>query len=410
MMRQDCRMCRTESLACFLDLGFTPLADAFLTKEQLNEPEVFYPLTVNVCQNCGLHQLGYVVEPQILYQRNYPYESSTTRTGREHFHSMAASIVDRFGLKPEDVAIDVGSNVGVLLTGFKNKGVQVLGIDPATDMAKIANDSGIRTIPTFFSHRTVEEIRKITPVAKVITGTNVFAHIDDLDDFMKAVEATLDPSGVLVIEAPHALELVKHLEYDTIYHEHLSYIALKPMRMFFERFGFEVFDVEQYPIHGGTCRYFMARKGTQPISDHIAAMIKDEEAAGLYDVETLKEFAAKVYQHKQDLIDFLRVLRKDGKRIVGISAPAKGNTLLNYCHMDRDLMAYITEKAQVKVGKYTPGTLIPVVSDETLLEDMPDYAVILAWNFAKEIMANLKAYRDKGGKFIIPIPYPKIVE
>jgi SAM-dependent methyltransferase len=392
-----------------LDLGFTPLADAFLTADLLNHPEVFYPLKVNVCQKCGLSQLSFIVDPQILYQRNYPYESSTTKTGRDHFYAMAARITDRFKLTQDDHAIDVGSNVGVLLTGFKMKGVQVLGVDPATDMAKIANDNGIKTIATFFSEKTVEEILKECPVAKVITGTNVFAHINDLDDFMKAVDRILDKDGVLVIEAPHFLELVNHLEYDTIYHEHLSYLAAKPMQIFFRRFGFELFDVEKYPIHGGTLRYFACRKGVYPMEDNVRRVIFEEEQQGIFDLQKLLEFARKVYKHKQYLIDFLRALRAKGKRIVGISAPAKGNTLLNYCHMDRDLMEYITEKAQVKVGKYTPGTLIPVVEDARLIQDMPDYAVILAWNFAEEIMKNLSAYKEKGGHFIIPIPHPHII-
>lgn len=409
MVRNDCRICKSKEMFCYLDLGFTPLADAFLTEELLNSPEVFYPLRVNCCKKCGLHQLTYVVEPQILYQRNYPYESSTTKTGRDHFHSMAAGIVDRFNVGKDEYAIDVGSNVGVLLTGFKMKGTKVLGVDPATDMAAIANKNGIPTIPTFFSKKTVEEIKKKCPVAKVITGTNVFAHIDDLDDFMAAVDTLLDKDGVLVIEAPHCLELIKHLEYDTIYHEHLSYMAARPMKHFFSRFGYELFDVERYPIHGGTLRYFAARKGAYPISKNVAKIIKEEEEEGIYSPKRLDTFAADVYEHKQVLIDFLRKLKRKGSTIVGISAPAKGNTLLNYCHMDRDLMGYITEKAKVKVGKYTPGTLIPIVDDARLLKDMPDYAVILAWNFSKEIMNNLSEYKKKGGRFIIPIPKPRIV-
>jgi SAM-dependent methyltransferase len=322
---------------------------------------------------------------------------------------MAASIADRFKLKADDTVIDVGSNVGVLLTGFKNKGVRVLGVDPAGDMAKIANDNGIPTLTAFFSIHMMEELRKACPVAKVITGTNVCAHINDLDDFMQAVEMILDRDGILVIEAPHFLELFRHLEYDTIYHEHLSYLAVKPMQALLGRFGFELFDVEKYPIHGGTLRYYIARKGCQPMSPNVAAVLHEEETTGVFDERQLDAFAKRVYEHKQILIDQLRKLKREGKRIVGVSAPAKGNTLLNYCHMDRDLMTYITEKAKVKIGKFTPGTLIPVVDDSQLLKDMPDYAVIMAWNFAEEIMNNLKEYKEKGGKFIIPIPHPRIV-
>ena len=199
-------MCHSTRLTQYLDLGFTPLADAFLTKYQLDNPEMYYPLRVNICEDCGLSQLSYVVDPEVLYQRNYPYESSTTKTGRDHYHGMAASITDRFQLTANDYAIDVGSNVGVLLQGFKNKGVRVLGVDPATDMAQIANNNGIQTIPTFFAQSTVADIQKIVPKAQVITGTNVFAHIDDLDNFMNTVDALLGDKGILVIEAPTFLQ------------------------------------------------------------------------------------------------------------------------------------------------------------------------------------------------------------
>ena len=410
MIRKTCRMCHSRKLTQYLDLGSTPLADAFLTKYQLDNPEIYYPLRVNTCEECGLSQLTYVAEPEVLYQRNYPYESSTTKTGRDHYHGMAASISDRFNLTEKDTAIDVGSNVGVLLQGFKNKGVQVLGVDPATDMAQIANNNGIRTIPTFFAQSTIEDIQKIVKKAKVITGTNVFAHIDDLDDFMATVEVILDEKGVLVIEAPTLLELIKNLEYDTIYHEHVSYVSVKPMKKFFERFGFEVIDVEHYPIHGGTNRVFASRKGAFPVSENVEKMIVEEEEEGIYSVERLNRFAQDVYAHKQKLITLLQKIKSEGKTIAGISAPAKGNTLLNYCHVDRDLLGYITEKAQVKIGLFTPGTQIPVVADEQLLKSQPDYAMIMAWNFSKEIMNNLSEYKAKGGKFIIPIPEPTIID
>src|SRR3989338_9574046 len=347
MIRNNCRMCHSKNMKTYLDLGFTPLADAFLTKYQLDNPEVFYPLKANLCMDCGLSQLGYVVAPEVLYQRNYTYESSTTRTGREHFYKMGESITRRFGLGEKDYAIDVGSNVGVLLTGFKNCGVKVLGVDPATDMAQIANNNGIQTIPTFFCQQTVADIKNVCELAQVITGTNVFAHIDDLDDFMMTVKAILDPKGALVLEVPSFLSLVRKLEYDTIYHEHVSYIAVKPLIKFFERFGFEVFDVEDYPIHGGTIRVFVGRKGAHEISPNVSQMLREEDREGIYDYQRLLAFSKKVYEHKQTFINLLRQLKNEGHRIVGISAPAKGNTLLNYCNVDRDLLNYITEKAKV---------------------------------------------------------------
>lgn len=403
-------MCHSTKLEGYLDLGFTPLADAFLTKYQLDNPETFYPLRVSVCCDCGHSQLTYVVTPEVLYQRNYPYESSTTQTGRDHYHEMGEYLSKRFRLKEHDWVIDVGSNVGVLLAGFQKTGVKVLGVDPATDMAQIANNNGILTLPTFFGSQTVNDIKVECSSAKVITGTNVFAHIDDLDDFMKTVDKVLDDEGVLVIEVPHFLELIRNLEYDTIYHEHLSYISIKPINSLFNRFGFEVFDVEKYPIHGGTVRIFASRKGIYSVLPSVKNLIDEEEKEGLFCLDRLQEFAKKVYNHKQQLINLLRRLKNEGYSIAGVSAPAKGNTLLNYCHVDRDLMGYITEKAKVKIGLYTPGTLIPVVDDSQLLEDQPDYALILAWNFGKEIMSNLSEYSKKGGKFIVPIPEPRVID
>ena len=401
-------MCKSNNMLKFLDLGFSALSDNFLTVEQLEQPEIFYPLTVHSCLDCGLCQLGYVVPPELMFNENYPYDSSTTKTGREHFTKMGVYICDRFNLKPNSFVIDVGSNAGVLLSGFKSKGMRVLGIEPSSKLANAAIKNGIDSIIEFFSKKLVKKILADYGKVSIITGTNVFAHIDDLDDFMIAANSLLVEDGIIVIEAPYLLHLIENLEYDTIYHEHLSYLSVKPMIEFCKKFSFEVFDIEEQTIHGGTLRYFIGRKDKRKISQNVSNYLKIEEKQKIYSEKTLHEFARSVKNHRKALLQLLHELKINGKKIVAISAPAKGNTLLNYCKIDSEILDYVTERNPLKVGKFTPGMHIPVYSDEKL-EDQPDYALILAWNFADEIIQNNSKYREKGGKFIIPIPKPVIV-
>ena len=409
MKKNICRMCKSTNLKKFLDLGTSPLSDNFLTKENLGQPENFYPLNVYVCKKCGLCQLGYVVPPHLMFNENYPYDSSTTKMGKEHFTNMGISICENFQIKPGSLAIDIGSNVGVLLSSFKSKGLRVLGIEPSSNVANIAIKNGIDTIIEFFSIALAKNILANHGHASVITGTNVFAHIDDLDDFMNTTNILLNEDGIIVIEAPYLLNLLDNLEYDTIYHEHLSYLSLKPLTKFCEQYNMEVFNVEMQKIHGGTLRYYIGRKGKHPISQNIHKFLELEKEKKAYSEKSLDEFANKVENHRKELLELLNDLKRKGKKIVGISAPAKGNTLLNYCKIGTEILDYITEKNPLKIGKYTPGMHIPVVSDEILLKDKPEYALILAWNFAEEIIKNNEKYRESGGKFIVPIPQPKIV-
>lgn len=406
---RTCRMCKSEDLKFFLDLGFHPPSDAFLTKEDLEKPETQYPLTVYMCDNCGLMQLGHVVSAKILYAERYIYDASITSTGRNHFFDMSRDICTRFKLKKESLVIDVGSNVGVLLGGFQQQGMRVLGVDPAVKVVEIANKRGIETWPFMFDYETAKKIRQEKGKASVITATNVFAHVDDLDNFMKALDYVLAEDGLYIFEVPHFIDLVNNLEYDTIYLEHLDYILIKPLIKFFRKYDMEVFDIEKYKIHGGSIRVFIGRKGRHPISNSVGEYLKLEEQEQIYSLERLRKFADDVKNHKLELLKLLHELKFQGKRIVGVSAPAKGNTLLNYCKITNEILDYLTEKLQTKVGRYSPGMHIPIVDDKKLLEDTPDYALILAWNFADEIMNNLKEYKEKGGKFIVPIPKPRIV-
>ncbi|MEK7546603.1 MAG: class I SAM-dependent methyltransferase [Patescibacteria group bacterium] len=404
-----CRLCKSKNLKKFLDLGIHPPSDAFLSKDDLAKEELKFPLDVYLCADCGQAQLGYVVPPDLLFCKNYPYESSITRTGKEHFFELAKTVSEYFKLKPDSLVIDMGSNVGVLLAGFKEQGVRILGVDPARVMADIANSNGITTIADFFSHNLAKEILRKYGNVSVITATNVFAHVNDLDDIMDGVSTLLTENGAMVIEAPHFLNLINSTEYDTIYHEHLSYLSVKPLIPFFKKFGMEVINVEERKIHGGTIRIYVARQGKYPVSETVASIVKKEENSGIFAMDRLGKFASEVQEQKDSLLKLLGDLKKDGKRIVGVSAPAKGNTLLNYCGITTEYLDYITEKAQMKVGLYTPGTHIPIYHDDKLLQDQPDYALILAWNFAEEIMNNLSEFKNRGGKFIIPIPKPKII-
>ena len=404
-----CRICDNEKLTRFLDLGNQPPSDQFRTKKQLNDPVVFYPLNVHICDACGFCQLGYVVSPEILYQDNYPYESSTTETGKRHYHDFAESIVNDYGFGKGDLAVDIGSNVGVLLEGFKLLGLNIRGVDPAPNICEIAEKRGIPTINEFFGQAAAETIVREHGPASVVTGANVFAHVDDLNTFMNAVKILLHPvKGILVIEAPHLLHLVRNLEYDTIYHEHLSYISIEPLLPFFGKFGMEIIKIEQKDIHGGSVRIIVSTEGNYPVDDSVSKVVDMEKAEKLRDFATLDKFAKRVERNKAELNSLLHKLKSEGKRIVGVSAPAKGMTLLNYCHIDRQILDYVTEKSKLKIGLFTPGSDIPVYPDSRLLQDGPDYALLLAWNFAEEIMHNNQKYRDQGGRFIIPIPSPTI--
>ena len=405
-----CRMCRGTELSEIIDFGSMPPADQFLTRAQLHEPVVSYPLVLMSCDACGLFQLSYVVPPDILYRHDYPYESSTTQTGRRHWAEFARTTVDRFRLDANDLVVDIGSNVGVLLDAFKQRGTRVLGVDPASNIALLAERNGIRTLNEFFGLDVARQIIAEAGHASVITGTNVFAHVDDLDAFVRAVQVLLNERGVFIFEAPYLVNLVNSLEYDTIYHEHLSYLSVRPLIPFFKRFGMDVFDIEQRDIHGGSFRVFVARAGQNAVAPIVGELLRQEATMGLYEERLQRRFADQVRANRQDLLWLLRSLKHGGQRIVGVSAPAKGMTLLNYCRIGTETLDFVTEKSTLKIGRYTPGSNIPVLGDPELLVQTPHVALLLAWNFADEIMKNLGEFQGRGGKFIIPIPSPRIVD
>lgn len=402
-------MCHSENLELFLDLGFIPLVDRFLSKSELNQPETLYPLNVKICQDCGLSQLGYIVPDNKLFNENYAYESTGTAGRYDNYLELANYVCEHFNLKKHSLVVDIGSNVGLLLGFFKQNRMDIVGIDASKNVVDIANSKGIETHCSFFDDNIVQKIiQQKNRKPLVITATNLFAHIQNYDTFMKSLLSLLDEEGIFVFQVPHFLQLIKNFEYDTIYHEHICYFGLKPVIKFFERFDMEIFDVQEKNIDGGSIRCFVSKRGKYPKQENVKNLIEQEEKESIYTLKRLNSFAEAVKKQRNDLKHLLVDL-KENNSIIGIGAPAKGMTLLNYCKIDDSILSYVTEKSKLKIGKYTPGMHINVKTDEDIKNDKPEYALILAWNFADEIMERLSEYRRNGGKFIIPIPTPKIV-
>lgn len=384
-----------------LDLGQQPPSDAFLRREDLSRPEVVYPLEFCVCQSCGLAQLNYAVDPEKLF-RDYVYNTATNNALKVNFKTLVGSLVGRFNLKKGDLAVDVGSNDGTLLSYYMPFGVKVLGVDPSS-AAKLALANNIPTINDFFSLEVAKRVVKENGRAKVVTATNVLAHVIGLDDFMAGIYELLDAEGVFVSESGYVLDLVEKLQYDSIYHEHLRYYALRPLNILFDKFGMEIFDAERIPSHGGSIRVYAAKKGSREIGQGVKGLLDLEERFGLYGGRAYADFAARVRQNKLDLQKFILEQKSAGKKIVGIGAPAKGNTLLNFCRLGPDIIDYLVEKSELKIGLFSPGMRIPVVEEARLFAEQPEYALMLSWNLADELIPKIRRNGYKG-KFIIPTP------
>ena len=407
--QSKCRMCGSKKLKTFLDLGKIPLVDYFKTKHDLSKKEKFFPLNVCICKSCKLVQLGYLVPPEKMFNSNFAWQSSTTKYRTKIYFDMAKEICNRLKLQKNSFVVDIGSNDGVLLKGFKAKKMKILGVDPSSNVAKIAISNGIDTIIDFFGPSTASKILNKKGKAKVVTATNLFAHVHDYHSFMKGCSELLDTDGVFVFQSPYFKHLIRNNEYDTIYHEHASYISVTPLLPFFAKYAMEIFDIKEIDIDGGSIRCYIGRKGIRPVSTSVQKFVNYEKKSGLHTITKLTKFSKEVKTQRKELLQILKKLKKQDYRIVGVSAPAKGVVLLNFCGIDEKILDYVTEKAPLKIGKYVPGTKLKVFHDDILSKDFPDYALLLAWNFADEIIKNLKSFTKRNGKFIIPIPHPKIV-
>jgi SAM-dependent methyltransferase len=403
-----CIVCDAKRVEEFIDLGRTALANKFLKPDELSVPEPTYPLRVGFCHGCGHVQLTEAVPPPAMFE-DYLYISSASDTLKGHLFSLSDAVVKWQGLRPDELVIDIGCNDGTLLSGFRRHGVHVLGVDPAKNLAEFAKDSGIERFVGFFNAATANEIAARWGRASAMTATNTFPHIPALQDFVAGIDKVLAPGGVFVIEAHYLVDILEQVAFDTIYHEHVSYWALGPMTELFGRHGFDICHVERLPIHHGQLRVFVRRKGEGRIEASVAQTLENEKKLGLDHIETFRAFAARVRKIKTDLRKTLADLKRDGKRVAGYGAPAKGNTLLSFLELGPDLVEYIADKSPLKQGRYTPGTHIPVVSPTRLLDDHPDYVLLLAWNFVDEILAQQTEYRRRGGRFILPVPEVKIV-
>ncbi len=403
-----CRICKSQSLHTFLSLGSTPLANSFLREDQLNGPETTYPLDVCFCENCHLVQLNDVVQPEILF-KDYVYVSGTSNTLRAHFAGLAKEVVEGFDLKSDSLAIDIGSNDGTLLKCFREAGTRTMGFEPATNVTRLALAEGIETVNDFFTEKSAISLGG-NQKAKAILATNVFAHVNDLDDFLRGVKVLLDDVGVFVIEVPYLVDLLQKMLFDTIYHEHLSYFAVRPLARLFNRFDMKIMDIRRIDSHGGSIRIYVVRSSSplQP-RESVTRLLELERKLRLDALKTYRGFSKDVNLVKEKLASMLKQFKAEGKRIVGYGAPAKGNTLLNYCKIGNDLLDYIVDESPLKHGLYTPGTHIPVLPTKHVRTDKPDYALLLAWNYATEILEREREYRESGGRFIVPIPEPRII-
>jgi SAM-dependent methyltransferase len=406
----DCRFCGQPLEHTFCDLGMSPLSNAYVSAADLGEMERFYPLHARVCANCLLVQVPSFEAPERIFS-DYAYFSSYSESWLAHCKAYADAVSARFGLGERSLVIEIASNDGYLLQFFKDKGIPALGIEPAANVAEVASRRGIDTLVRFFSRDLAEELGRRHQSADLVVANNVLAHVPDLHDFVAGLARLLNPQGVLTVEFPHIKCLIEQNQFDTIYHEHLFYFSLLVVRQVFAHHGLAVFDVEKISTHGGSLRVFaqLAVGGRQPVSSRVEDLLLDEERGGLKRLSTYVGFADKAQTVKMDLLEFLIAAKRQGHRVVGYGAPAKGNTLLNYCGVRSDLLPFTVDRNPAKQGRYLPGTHIPIYEPEQLRRVRPDYVLILPWNLRDEISAQLAFVREWGGRLLVSVPRVEVV-
>jgi len=401
----SCLFCKSPVVASVVDLGKHPLCQSILTAEGLDQMEPFYPLHAKVCEQCWLVQVHEYVRPEEIFTE-YAYFSGYSDSWLAHARAYVEMISERLGLGPDSQVIELGSNDGYLLQYFVGKGIRALGVEPAANVARVAVDKGIPTLVRFFGDATAHSLLAEGKRADLVCGANVFAQVPDPNDFVAGIKTLLKPEGVVTIEFPHLLQLLDQRQFDTIYHEHFSYFSLRTASRIFEANRLTIFDVEELPTHGGSLRIYA--RHTENVKLEVTERARDlaelEKAEGLDTLERYQRFASEVERVKLDVLSFLIEAKRQGKTVAGYGAPGKGNTLINYCGIRQDLLAFTVDRNPYKAGKFLPGSHIPVLDPSAIATEKPDYLFILPWNLRKEIMSQMEGIRAWGGKFVIPIP------
>jgi len=405
-----CRFCSAPLTHTFVDLGMSPLCESFLAADQLDRMEPFYPLHVRVCDRCWLVQLEAYVGGEEIFT-DYAYFSSYSTSWLAHAERYTDAMIARFGLEAKSFVVELASNDGYLLQYFVARKVPCLGIEPAANVARVAEEKGVPTLVKFFGVETAQELVRQGRRADLLLGNNVLAQVPDLNDFVGGMKVLLAPTGVITIEFPHLLKLVAENQFDTIYHEHYSYFSFITAEKIFAAHGLTLFDVEELPTHGGSLRIYGRHRedASKPVSGRVEELRAREQRAGVDTVAYYRSFGAQVEETKRALLDFLIDVKRQGKRVAGYGAPGKGNTLLNYCGVGKDFLDFTVDRNPHKHGKYLPGTHIPILPPEALAERRPDYILILPWNLKDEIAAQLSFVREWGGRCLVPIPTTRLL-
>ena len=401
-----CRFCKKELKIEFVDLINQPASNSYLSKEQLNEPEVFYPLRIFVCSACKLVQVDEYKKSNDIFDNDYAYFSSYSTSWLAHAKSYVDYMTERLSLDQNSLVTEIASNDGYLLQFFKEKNIPCLGIEPTSNTAAVARKKGIDVIGEFFGSTLAKTLDK----SDLILGKNVLAHVPDINDFVRGLKIALKPEGTVTMEFPHLLNLIKENQFDTIYHEHFSYLSFHSVKQIFENQGLKLYDVEKYPTHGGSIRVFAAHDNSSiKTSENVDDILKEERSFGLFDIEIYKSFQQKTDKVKNDLLKFLLQVKKENKTVAAYGAAAKGNTLLNYAGVKSDIVDFVVDKSPYKQGKYLPASHIPIVDEAMIQKSKPDYILILPGNLKDEIIEQLKYINEWDGKFVVAVPKLKII-
>jgi SAM-dependent methyltransferase len=407
----NCRFCNNKLSHEFIDLGFSPPSNSFLKAEQLNEPEIFYPLRIMVCENCFLVQIDEFAKHDEIFNGDYVYFSSFSKTWLDHAKAYTELMVEKFGFNETSQIIEVASNDGYLLQYFKIKGIPVLGIEPTANTAAAAKEKGIDSVIDFFGVRLAKKLANEGKMADLLLGNNVLAHVPDINDFVAGIKVILKAKGVITFEFPHLLQMIEKNQFDTIYHEHFSYLSFGTVKQIFEHHGLQMFDVEEINTHGGSLRIYAkhAEDNTRLISSNVKTLLEKEIAFGVTNLTVYKDYQAKSEKVKNDFLEFLIRVHKEGKTVAAYGAAAKGNTFLNFCGVRKDLINFVVDASPHKQGKYLPGIHIAVVNEQKIKEVKPDYIIILPWNLKEEVQSQLNYIREWNGLFVVAVPNLEII-